>query len=127
MDIELPWPPKELSPNARIHHMAKAKATREARESARWRAYPHMQETPLPDTGDIMVRMIFHPPDRRRRDLDGMFASCKAYLDGIADCFCVNDQRFAFHIMRAEPVKNGKVVVTIEPGGAPCMGRLQAA
>lgn len=109
--IELPWPPKELSPNARVHFHAKASATRVYRDAAYWLAVPARRLFDL--EGEIMVRCEFFPPDKRRRDLDGMFSSIKAGLDGIADSLQVNDHRFAFEIHRREPVKGGKVVVTI--------------
>ena len=32
--IELPWPPRELSPNSRAHYMAKHRATKRARAHA---------------------------------------------------------------------------------------------
>lgn len=112
--IVLPWPPRELSPNARIHHMAKAKVTRAYREAAYWLA--HQVRRPIAGEGEVMVRCEFYPPDRRRRDLDGMFSSIKAGLDGIADSVGVNDTRFAFSIHRRDPVKGGKVVVTVGQG-----------
>lgn len=117
--IELPWPPKELSPNARIHHMEKAKATKAYRETAYWLTAAHGEfrgaANLLPE-GEVKLRIEFYPPDRRRRDLDGMFSSIKAGLDGIADAICVNDQRFGFDISRRPPVKNGRVVITIGEG-----------
>jgi crossover junction endodeoxyribonuclease RusA len=67
---------------------------------------------PLGD-GEIMLSVTFNPPDKRRRDLDGMFSNVKAGLDGIADAMCADDYRFAFTIRRAEPVKGGRVVVAI--------------
>lgn len=32
--VTLPWPPKELSPNARVHHKAKARVAKAYRETA---------------------------------------------------------------------------------------------
>lgn len=116
--IELPWPPKELSPNARIHHMAKARVTKGYRETAYWLARKdgpqflpdHMMEASRP----IRLDITFSPPDRRKRDLDGMLSSIKAGLDGLADAMGVNDQRFEFTLRRAEPVKGGRVIIVVE-------------
>ncbi len=37
--------------------------------------------------------MLFHAPDRRRRDLDNLLSSCKSYLDGVALAYGINDSR----------------------------------
>lgn len=111
MSVVLPWPPKELSPNARVHYRVKAAAVRTYQDGAYWLA---VNDRRLFDPlGEIKLRCEFYPPDRRARDLDNMFASIKAGMDGIARSFGINDQRFAFEIFRRDPVKGGKVVVTV--------------
>lgn len=109
--IVLPWPPRELHPNARPHHMQRAKAAKAYRTAAMWLA--KSRELSAPAEGEVMVSVTFNPPDRRRRDLDGMFSASKAAFDGIADALAVDDYRFAFTIRRAEPVKGGAVLVAI--------------
>lgn len=111
--ITLPWPAKELSPNARVHFRTKAAATKAYREQAYWLA----KKDPLtmPAEGGIALRFDFHPPDKRRRDLDNMLASIKAAVDGIADAHEVNDQRFGFWLSREAPVKGGRIVVSVTP------------
>lgn len=139
MNIELPWPPKECSPNARAHYLAKSRVTKAYREQAYWLAQSranyekaavvlgcrpidpaavtgtHLLPRALrPDYSDaIILSIVFHPPDKRKRDLDNMLSSIKAGLDGIADALSVNDQRFEFNIKRGDPVKSGSVVITI--------------
>lgn len=120
--IVLPWPPRDLSPNSRPHHMAKAKAAKIYRDAAYWLTVPARRLFDL--EGEIMLRCEFYPPDKRRRDLDGMFASIKSGLDGIADSLQVNDYRFGFEIHRRAPVKGGKVVITIIGHGVPLRGSL---
>lgn len=110
--IELPWPPKELSPNARVHHFAKAKVTKAYREQAYWLAKAAQTAIPA-GAGAITLKIEFYPPDARRRDVDGMFSSIKAGLDGIADALEVNDHRFDFLICRAPPLKGGLVRVEV--------------
>lgn len=109
--IELPWPPKELGPNARVHYHAKASAAKHYRESAHWLTVASRVERP--DACEATLRIDFHPPDNRRRDLDNMLASIKSGLDGEADALEVNDHIFRFDIGRAPPVKNGKVVISL--------------
>lgn len=110
--VTLPWPPKELSPNARIHYHAKARSAKSYREHAYW--LTKAAGALAPAEGGIALRFDFHPPDKRKRDLDNMLASIKAGVDGIADALEVNDQRFGFWLSREEPVKGGKIVVTVD-------------
>jgi crossover junction endodeoxyribonuclease RusA len=113
VEVTLAWPPKELSPNARIHFRTKAAATKSYRESAYW--LTKASGMIAPREGGIALRFDFHPPDKRRRDLDNMLASVKGAIDGIADALEVNDQRFGFWLSREEPVKGGRIIVSIMP------------
>jgi crossover junction endodeoxyribonuclease RusA len=108
--ILLPWPSPKLSPNARLHHMAKARAVQKARGDARLLALGKRPD--FPESGPIPVRITFCPPDRRRRDRDNMISSLKAAVDGIAECFGVDDARFVPTYAVGEPVKGGCVEVS---------------
>ena len=110
MSVLLPWPSAALSPNARSHWSVKSRAVKAARTQAYWLA--HMGMTDLPD-GPVPVRVVFHPPDKRGRDLDNMLASCKAYLDGISDAYGVNDARFVLTLERGPVIKGGCVNITL--------------
>ena len=58
------------------------------------------------------IRLLFSPPDKRRRDVDNMLASMKASLDGIALAIGCDDVEFCPVILdRAPPVKGGSVLV----------------
>lgn len=61
-----------------------------------------------------MLRITFYTPDKRRRDLDGMLSSLKSAIDGIADGLNVNDSRFRYTLEIGEPVKCGRIEVSIE-------------
>ena len=111
MTIRLPWPPKELSPNARVHFHAKAKAAKSYRSTAYWLS--EIAGLSVPSEGEITVGLEFCPPDHRHRDLDNMLASVKPGLDGIADNLKVNDYRYTLTLRRGEPCKGGAVVVTV--------------
>jgi crossover junction endodeoxyribonuclease RusA len=114
--IELPWPSALLSPNARVHWGAKSRATKAARADGYCATRAAKIGIPAGDV-PIMVQLTFNPPDQRRRDQDGMLSSCKAYLDGIADALGVNDNAFRLAApIIAEPIKGGKVVITIGGG-----------
>lgn len=110
--IQLSWPPRELHPNARAHFHAKARATKAYRLSA---CYTAMAEGPILEKKvGLICEVHFYPPDRRRRDADGMLSSVKAGIDGIADAYQINDYELnPLIIWRHDPVKGGKVVVKL--------------
>lgn len=112
MTVTLPWPPASLSPNARLHWASAARAKRAYREQCYWRAKVAFTRI---DAESVAVKIEFHPPDRRRRDLDNCIASMKSGLDGIADAIGVDDSRWALTAVMGEPTKPGCVLVEVEP------------
>ena len=80
LNITLPWlPPKELSPNSRVHWSVKYKAAQEMKDDVLalileqgWRG-PCFQHA--------LVDVQFGMPDKRRRDIDNLLASMKPGLD----------------------------------------------
>lgn len=91
-EVVLPWPPTDLSPNARVHWARKARVVRSYRNACHMLA--KQARLTAPDTERIALLVTFVPPDRRRRDRDNLIASCKALFDGLADALGVNDSRF---------------------------------
>ena len=114
--IRLPWPPKELSPNARVHWAKKAGVSQKYRQDARVLTLCEIASAGINWVECYNVRLTFRPPDRRRRDLDNMLASIKAGIDGIADAIQVDDQYFTLTLERGEPTKGGEVVAVITEG-----------
>lgn len=109
--FEIPFPPKHLSPNARVHFMALAKAKKGYRSECGWLAKAANIPAPV---GRVRVRLEFYPRTRAAYDQDNAIASIKAGIDGIADALGVDDSLFDLEpIFHSEPVKGGKVVVTI--------------
>jgi crossover junction endodeoxyribonuclease RusA len=111
--IALPWPDSRLSSNARVHHMTRHRLTRSARITAGWAAKAAPQPC-FPDRGDIALRITFYPPSRRGDRLNYPHL-VKAYCDGLAEAWGVNDKRFAPQYVYAEPVKGGAVHVQVMP------------
>lgn len=109
--IELPWPPKELSPNKRLHWAKRNPIKVVYRDACHVRAYN--AKLSVPADGPIPITIDFYPPDRRHRDADNMIIAFKAGQDGIANGLGVNDRRFQPVYRFNEPVKGGKVVVTL--------------
>ncbi|UYV11912.1 MAG: RusA family crossover junction endodeoxyribonuclease [Phycisphaera sp.] len=64
--------------------------------------------------GRVAVRIVVHPPDRRRRDLDNVL---KALLDALAQpggAYRDDAQIDELEALRGEVVKGGLVLVTVE-------------
>jgi crossover junction endodeoxyribonuclease RusA len=89
--ITLAWPPRELHPNARPHHYAKAKAAKAYRNAAYWLCFSRGVRQMVQEAAPCHATISFYPPDKRKRDLDGMLSSIKAGLDGICDAYAMND------------------------------------
>lgn len=100
LTLTLPWPPKELSPNARKHWRGLAKAKKAYRDACRVETLLQCRPGYLRLPERMHLTMDFVPPDRRKRDRDNLVASMKAGLDGVADALGINDERFAVLTVR---------------------------
>lgn len=122
--LDLPWPPKQLSPNARNHWAKKSTIAKryryqcwahtvQAANAGGWNVFALKK---LVEEGATVHLFIdFYPPDRRGRDDDNIIASFKSGRDGLADGLRIDDKHFRLHpfVERDEPVKGGLVRVTI--------------
>ena len=122
MRVVLPWPDKRLTPNAkrRKHWRAYqpfAKADREIGQVLTCVALPLSAKKIIAgQPGKIPMLVTFYPPDRRRRDDDGMISAFKHLRDGVADALGVDDHRFRPTYHFAEPEKPGRVEVRFVEG-----------
>ena len=108
--IELPYPAKILWPNGRGHWAVKAKAFKEHKRWA-WSAGLASAIPSLRD-GRFNWRVTFHPKTRHPVDDDNARASLKAYQDGFALAFGIDDKLFnAPSVTFGEPIKGGLVRV----------------
>lgn len=112
IELELPWPPKELSPNARVHWKQRHRHSKAYREACAFIALAEKGKLPA---GRLDFWVIFCPPSRRHHDDDNLLARFKAGRDGIADGLGINDRLFSTTIIVGEPVKGGAVRVRIRP------------
>lgn len=113
--IELPWPPRVLHPNSRVHWTKRANAAKAARSMGVYYTLTAGIRRNDPDIPQpLKVTCIFSPPDNRRRDLDGMLSSVKNYLDGISDIIGIDDSKWSIAIRREKPVKGGLVRIELE-------------
>lgn len=110
--IDLPWPYRGLSPNARLHWAKKARLMRTYRIECF--LLTRASDFIPPPKGKILLVLEFIQPDKRRRDDDNLIASFKAGRDGVADALRIDDSRFVtqFHISD-ETTKGGRVRMTL--------------
>lgn len=106
--ITLPWPPKELSPNAkrRKHWRVYQPIAKQYRHDCFWL-------TKQTKARGIVTAITFRPPDRRRRDDDNIIGAFKAGRDGISDALGVDDHSFRPSYSFEDPVPGGAVLVKI--------------
>lgn len=102
--IELPYPPSVLNPNKRTHWAPRNRAFQKYKTDCFFIAKQHPKQR--------VLKITFHPPDKRRRDRDNIIASFKAGQDGLAEAWRIDDSEFEItYAPIAEPVKHGKVVI----------------
>jgi len=101
-EITLRWPPRQLNPNARPHHMALNRARQEYKELAYLTTLSAVgRDRPL-NWPTVRCRATFYCPDRRRRDRDNLAAMLKPAWDGIALAIGIDDGRFIHEPVRKE-------------------------
>ena len=66
------------------------------------------------EANQLKVTVTFFPPDKRRRDIDGLLSNLKAYLDGISDAIGVDDGGWDIFLKRGDVRKRGAVRVEME-------------
>lgn len=117
MKLVLPWPSAKLTPNAkrRTHWRTYQPAIKEARLKAMLVTSSHPDVKCGFNFGDgkIPVSVTFYPPDRRKRDDDGMIGQFKPYRDGICDALGIDDHRWKTSYTVAEPCKPGRIEIEI--------------
>jgi len=108
--IELPFPSSKLSGHQGGRWRGKADVIRKHRA---WASAATLEIRPaIPETGDIIVSVLFVPPNRRG-DRTNFPNRMKPYFDGIADALGVNDSRFLPHYQFAEPQAPGRVEIRL--------------
>ncbi len=113
--VTLPWPPKDLSPNARVHWAKLAKVKRAYRHACRTLALQAGLGAAFEGgLSPMHVSLVFYPPDRRQRDQDNMLAAMKSGLDGLADAMRIDDRKFRTTFEVANEI-GGMVKVRVQP------------
>jgi len=122
LELVLPWPSKDLSPNARVHYRVKAAATKAARQLAVVLAFEAgWRDARLPEGRLHLWIDCYQAPGKKLPDDDNMIGRCKAYRDGFAQVLGIDDKRFKSHPdVKNERRPGGQVVIRItgEPEAA---------
>jgi crossover junction endodeoxyribonuclease RusA len=103
--IYLRFPPKALSPNARLHWRAVARTKKIYRHECFIEA-KRQGVLKMASSEKVKVSLVFYPPDKRKRDWDNMLAACKSGLDGLADAMGVDDRNWELSFTVASEIKN---------------------
>ena len=115
--IILPWPDRDLSPNARLHWAPEAKAAAQALHDGYWSTKEQAPFGIIDWTTwkTILAQYTFNPPDRRRRDQDNYAAMMKSYQDGVCQALGIDDYIFVMDKpIWLHPIKYGQVILTLE-------------
>lgn len=116
LEVRLPWPPRELHPNARGSWKGRHGKVHAYRSTAKALTQHWCNITDATPYARLHLDLTMCQPDARRRDVDGMLSAVKAGLDGIFDAIGVDDSRVAsVTVRRGEPNKRDPgVVVRVE-------------
>jgi len=114
--FSVPFPPKELSSNARLH-WAKVNKVKKAYQRAVWAALLEQKVRKMTDE-KISIEMTFYPPVQRTHDDDNLAGQrMKAARDQIAKHIGVDDSVFTMArpvILAPEP-PHGRVQIVLRP------------
>jgi Holliday junction resolvase RusA-like endonuclease len=104
--VALPWPDSNLNPNKRVHWAVKSRAVKSYRSMC-------AEVISLCEWNHTKFEVVLYPPDKRRRDVDNVIASCKAMIDGISDATGVDDSEFEimWPSRLYDPVEGGRIVI----------------
>ena len=108
----LPLP--ELNPNKKLHHMVKHHYIQLAKEEAVILAIKAGR--PMEPFKKAHISITFIVKDKRRRDPDNLFASMKAYIDGLvyADVLEDDDLDHVSYTINGERGEEDNTIIDIE-------------
>lgn len=98
LSFTMPLPPKELSPNARVHWAKKFRAVREYRSLAKFHAGIAGALCRGLPWERAEVSLTFYFPHKRVRDGDNAIASMKAAFDGMSDAGVIANDSGLTHL-----------------------------
>ena len=128
LTLKLKWPPRGLSPNARLNVFSKnnlfQRAKLEAFQACRLAMIQANVHAIIPKGGKSLqtgghlnMTLICTPPLLRYHDEDNLIANCKAYFDGISEAAQINDHLFHFREqawLAPDPEKRGRLDIVLD-------------
>lgn len=108
-DILLPWPPRSLSPNERVHWAVKSRVTLQYKTAC----YALLQAHKPFLRGQYKFTITFCPPDNRRRDADNIISAFKAGQDALSLVTGVDDSKFVVTYARGPVTPQGAVRIAV--------------
>lgn len=116
--ITISLPPKELSPNARPHRMAKAKRVKSYRYESYIETLSATQNCRDMKWSHVTVQIIYYNKTRHEPDRDNIISSLKSAMDGIGDGGLLIDDKdiYQLPVIRRYDKKNPRVEIILTKG-----------
>lgn len=117
--IVLPWPDSSLMPNRKNgRHWGNTQSAKvRARQDGYLAAVQARGAHTFIGPERIRAKWTFVAPDRRRRDLDGLYGACKHYQDGIAQALGIDDSVFRPVVLDDCLDRDKRGFIVVEIGG----------
>ncbi len=112
--LQLPFPDRALSPNASKRHW---RYKQPAKQAARTEAFYVVAPFKGTFSGSDLLQMslTIYPPDKKRRDLDNVFASMKSTIDGMCKAIEIDDSQIRRVMLEwGGVVENGAVELELK-------------
>ena len=108
------FPPREASPNARVHYM-KLHSVKKA-QGELMTGLILAQGIPNKPMEKAHLTITFESKDKRRRDLDNLLSSCKAYIDALVPDVIVDDnaERLGITLYYKSKTKETRIIFELE-------------
>ena len=108
------FPPRDASPNARVHYMKLHAVKKEQGELMTGLILS--QGIPDKPMEKSHLTITFESKDKRKRDIDNLFASCKAYIDELVHDVIVDDnaERISLSLYYKSKTKETRIIFELE-------------
>ena len=111
-------PPREASPNARVHYMKLANVKRNMKDVmiASVLEMPSM-DRPVEPMEKAHLTITFKASDKRRRDIDNLLSASKAYIDGLVAAGIIVDdssENLSFSLYYEKDKEHAATIFDIE-------------
>jgi len=108
------FPPRDASPNARVHYM-KLHSVKKA-QGELMTGLILAQGIPDKPMDKAHLTITFESKDKRKRDIDNLLSSCKAYIDALVPDVIVDDnaERLGITLYYKSKTKETRIIFELE-------------